>query len=253
MRHRLSYSILFTLIVGVAIAQDSAQLSTKREVMLGDQMAATIRTQQPMVTDPEVTAFVDRVLGALSRNERLRLPINISLIDNSDLIASALPGGHLVLSSGAILRADSEAEVAGLLAHALGHAQSGQFYNSGKTPQLGTIPLVFVGDQWGVCRRTSLQTILMPVAMREQSGLFETQADMLGLGYMTNAGYDPQALAGVFDHWTGKIPLSDDTKTKALELRNAAVNPIENSSDFDAIKARLTPPRVAARRPTLIK
>ncbi len=253
MRHRLSNTMFLTLVAGAALAQDLAQLSTKREVMLGDEMAATIKSKQPMVTDPEVIAFIDRVLSTLSDKERLRLPIEISLIDNSDLIASALPGGHLVLSSGAILRADSEAEVAGLLAHALGHAQSGQFFNSGKSPQ-GGIPLVFVGDQWGVCRRTSLQRLVMLAGTREQWAILEAQSDMLGLGYMTNAGYDPQALVRVFDHWTGKIPLGEDTKTKALELRNAAVNPIENTSDFDAIKARITPAKVVVRRvPTLIK
>ena len=249
--------ILLTLIAAVAFAQNRTQASTKRELMLGDEMAATIKSHQPMVTDPQVIAFVDRVLGTLSGREHLRLPIKINLIDNADLIASALPGGQLVVSSGAILRADSEAEVAGLLAHALGHAQSGQFFNSGNSRQLGTIPLVFIGDQWGVCGRTSDKTnrVLLPVGMQEQSRLFEAQADMLGLGYMTNAGYDPQALVRVFDRWRGKIPVGEDTRTRALELRNAAVNPIENTSDFDAIKARIPSARVAERRvpPTLIK
>jgi predicted Zn-dependent protease len=248
MTHRLRTTVLFTLVAGATFAQDSAQLSTKREVMVGDQMAATIRSHQPMVTDVEVTAFVDRVLGTLSRNEVLRLPIKITLLDNSDLIASALPGGNLVLSSGAILRADSEAEVAGLLSHALGHVQAGTFYVSN-----ATIPTVFVGDRWGTCRRTS-GGALMPLGTREQSSLFEAQADMLGLGYITNAGYDPQALVSVFDHWTGKFAPADDTKTRALALRNVAANQIENTSDFDRIKARLTPPKEAPRRaPTLVK
>lgn len=250
-------TILLMLIAAAAFAQNRAQVPTRREVMLGDDMAATIKSHQPMMTDPEVIAFVDRVLNTLSSKERLRLPIKITLIDNADLIASALPGGQLVVSSGAILRADSEAEVAGLLAHALGHAQSGQFFNLAKSPQLGTIPLVFVGHQWGVCGRTSDKTfrVLLPVSAQEQSRLFEAQADMLGLGYMTNAGYDPQALVRVFDHWPGKIPVGDDTKTRALELRNAAVNPIENTSDFDAMKARIPPAKVAEKRvpPTLIK
>jgi predicted Zn-dependent protease len=248
-------SILLTLIaVAGAFAQGRTQVSTKQELMLGDDLVATIISRQPLVTDPEAIAFIGGVLHALSDKEHLRLPIKITLIDNSDLIASALPGGHLVLSSGAILRADSEAELAGLLAHALGHAQSGQFYDLGKSPAVGGIPVVFLGDRWGVCTRTSVEKILMPLSMREQSKLFEAQADLLGLGYVTNANYDPQALVSVFDHWTGKIPLAEDAKTKALELRNAAVNPIENTSDFDTIKARITPVKVAMRRvPTLIK
>ena len=50
---------------------------------------------------------------------------DLEVIDNSDLIASAFPGGLLVVSSGAILRAESEAELAALVAHAMGHVQAG--------------------------------------------------------------------------------------------------------------------------------
>jgi predicted Zn-dependent protease len=235
--------VLFTLVASAC----SAQVSAQRELLLGEQMAATIDSQHPMVTDAEVIAFVRRVMGTLSRNESLRLPIKLRIIDQAELIASALPGGQLVLSSGAILRADNEAELAGLLSHALGHVQAGQFYRPNGS--LGTIPLVFIGGRWGMCTRTSDAAggMLLPIGMREQSGLFESQADMLGLGYMINAGYDPQALVSVFDHWTGKFRMGEDVKTKALAMRNVTASTVLNTSDFDRIKARLAPAHASLR------
>jgi predicted Zn-dependent protease len=239
----MKYTALFTLVAGAAWGQ----VSTQKEILLGQHMAAEIQSQHRMVADAEVTAFVQRVLGTLSKNESLRLPIKLSIVDRSELIASALPGGQLVLSSGAMLRADNEAELAGLLSHALGHVQAGQFYRANGS--LGTIPLVFIGGRWGMCTRTSDDAggMLLPIGMREQSGLFESQADMLGLGYMINAGYDPQALVSVFDHWTGKFRMGEDVKTKALAMRNVTASTVLNTSDFDRIKARLAPAHASLR------
>jgi predicted Zn-dependent protease len=239
----MKYTALFTLVAGAAWGQ----VSTQKEILLGQHMAAEIQSQHQMVADAEVTAFVQRVLGTLSKNESLRLPIKLGIVDRSELIASALPGGQLVLSSGAMLRADNEAELAGLLSHALGHVQAGQFYRANGS--LGTIPLVFIGGRWGMCTRTSDDAggMLLPIGMREQSGLFESQADMLGLGYMINAGYDPQALVSVFDHWTGKFRMGEDVKTKALAMRNVTASTVLNTSDFDRIKARLAPAHASLR------
>jgi len=95
-----------------------------------------------MVTDAEVIAFSHRVLKFLSQNEALRLQLELKVIDNPDiLVASALPGGILLLSSGAILRSDNEAELAGLLSHAMGHAQTGQVNRSSQWSG-STIPLI---------------------------------------------------------------------------------------------------------------
>jgi predicted Zn-dependent protease len=248
MRHGVTCIVLFALVASAGWAQVSAQ----REIRVGEDMAAALHSQRQMITDVEVTGFVERVLGTLSKNESLRLPIKVSVVDRSELIASALPGGQLVLSSGAILRTDNEAELAGLLSHALGHVQAGQSYRQAK--YVGSIPLVFLGGWWGICARTSdgAGGILLPVGMREQSGLFESQADMLGLGYLTNAGYDPQALVSVFDRWTGKFRMDEDVKAKALALRNTTASTVLNTSDFDRIKARLAPPKATLRRaPTL--
>jgi len=207
--------VLYMLFAGAAFPQ----VSTEKEMLLGQQLAAEIDSEQTMITDAEVTGFVDRVLKTLSRNESLRLPLKLRIIDNSELVASALPGGFLVLSSGAILRADTEAELAGLLSHAMGHVQTGQFTRP--TKAIGaSVPLVFVGGRWGSCVRSADGTgqVLMPVGLFAQSDLRESQADMLGLGYLTNAGYEPEALVSVFEQWRGKSGPGEEVRAKAAAL-----------------------------------
>src|ERR1700724_1556528 len=91
----------------VLICAVYSQTSPEKEIALGQHMAAEIESNHRAIADAEVIGYADSVLNNLSRNESLRLPLKVRVIDNSDLIA-ALPGGFLILSSGAILRAESE-------------------------------------------------------------------------------------------------------------------------------------------------
>ena len=86
-----------------------------------------------------------------------------------------------------------------------------------------------------------------------QPDLFESQADLLALGYMTNAGYDPQALVTVFDRWAAKSRPDEEVKSIALALTHVAANTILNTLAFDQIKARFAPPISPRRVPTLYK
>jgi predicted Zn-dependent protease len=113
MRRGLANFILLVLITGSL----SAQISTDKEIALGKGLAAEIQSHGRMLTDTDVAAYVNRILKTVSRD--LGLLFNLTLVDSSQPIASALPGGFLVLSSAAILRADSEAELVGLLSHAI--------------------------------------------------------------------------------------------------------------------------------------
>lgn len=243
--------MLVGLIAGAAHSQISREI--EKETALGRHMAAEIDSRQKRITDAEVTGVVQRVLETLSRDESPRLPLELRVIDNSELVASALPGGFLVLSSGAILRADTEAELAGLLSHAMGHVQLGPFVVPA-TP--GGIPLIFAGGRWGSCERSAdgAGRMFAPVGSLSRLDIRESEADRLALEYMTNAGYDPQALVSVFEHWRGKSGLDEQVKSRALALTSATASTVLNTSAFDQMKQRLAPLPASPRRiPTLYK
>lgn len=68
MAHGLSYIVVSALVA----CTPYSQVSSEKEMLLGQQMAAEIDSRQRMITDVEVTEFVDRVLKNLSRDESLR-------------------------------------------------------------------------------------------------------------------------------------------------------------------------------------
>ena len=161
--------VVFALLAGSAFAQVSPEI----EMMMGRQMAAKIDSSRGVIADAQVTGLVDRVLKTLSRAESLRFALTLTIVDNPDLVASALPGGHLVLSSGAILKADTEAELAALLAHAMGHVQARPYIDRTKA----TIPLMLIAGWWGFCGRSAVHGRRQVVCSRG-SQLFKSPKQM---------------------------------------------------------------------------
>lgn len=238
MKHVTKAMAVFALVAGHGYAQ------VPKEIALGRQITAEFDARHNMVTDAQVIDFVQSVLKNLSRDEFLRLPLTLRVVEDSEAVASALPGGTVLLSSGAILQAENEAELAALLSHAMGHVQAGQ--SSRSNPSTTGIPVIFMGGPWGYCVRARNGRR----SMLAQTDLFETQADFLGLGYLTHAGYDPQALVSVFAH--GEFSPREEVKSMAVALTNAST--VLNTSAFDEIRRRLTlPPTPRPAVPTLYK
>ena len=76
---------------------------------------------------------------------------------------------------------------------------------------------------------------------------------MFALEYMTNAGYDSQALFNVFEHWRGPFGPDEEVRAKVLALTNVAGTTVVSTSEFDQVKAGLTRPASPRRPPTLYK
>ena len=95
--------------------------SLEREIALGKQAAQEVEKTSKLVNDPVVTEYVNRVGQNLVRNSDAKVPFTIKVIDSDEINAFALPGGFFYVNSGLILRADEEAELAGVMAHEIAH------------------------------------------------------------------------------------------------------------------------------------
>jgi predicted Zn-dependent protease len=184
--------------------------SAGTESRMGKLYALEIEKSVPLISDPLVTGYMNRIGQKIVMNSDCQQPFTIKVIDSEQINAFALPGGFLFVSSGLILKAGNEAELAGVMAHEIAHVcahhAAREMTRLGYT-QLGAIPLIMVGG-WAGCGLSAASGIVVPAAFMQFSREFEEQADYLGVQYIYRAGYDPRAYISFFE------------RVQALEKRN---------------------------------
>ena len=176
--------------------------SVEKEIALGKGLAQQVERQAKIINDPMIAEYVNRVGQNLVRNSDAKVPFTIKVIDSEEVNAFALPGGFFFVNSGLILKADNEAELAGVMAHEIAHvaARHGtRQATRGEIAQLATIPLIFMGGGWTTYGIYQAASVLVPIGFLKFSRGFESEADMLGLEYMYKAGYDPTSFVDFFE------------------------------------------------------
>src|SRR6202049_4060054 len=90
--------------------------SIEKEIGLGKGLAQEVERSAKIVDDPVIAEYVNRIGQNLVRNSDAKVPFTIKVIDSEDVNAFALPGCFFFVNSGLILKADTEAELAGVIA-----------------------------------------------------------------------------------------------------------------------------------------
>src|SRR5881296_3601969 len=130
--------------------------SIEKEIALGKQLAQEVERQAKIVDDPVIAEYVNRVGQNLVRNSDAKVPFTIKVLDSEEVNAFALPGGFFFVNSGLILKAESEAELAGVMAHEIAHiaARHGtRQATRGQLVNIASIPLIFMGGWTGYAIR----------------------------------------------------------------------------------------------------
>jgi beta-barrel assembly-enhancing protease len=180
--------------------------SLDREVRLGRQLAAEVDRTAKFITDPVVNEYVNRIGQNLVLHSDAKETFTIKVIDSMDVNAFALPGGFLYVNSGVLLAADEEAEIAGVMAHEIGHvaARHGvEQASKGTLAQYLSIPLIFIGGPLGAIAQ-NVANLAVPLTFLKFSRGAEQEADRLGLQYLWAAGYDPTAMLSFFEKLKAK-------------------------------------------------
>lgn len=175
--------------------------SIEKEIALGRQMAQEVEQTAKIVDDPVISEYVNRVGQNLVRNSDAKVPFTIKVIDSDEVNAFALPGGFFFVNTGILELAQSEAELAGVMAHEIAHvtARHGtRQATRGQVANLATIPLIFLGGWTGYGIRQAA-SLAIPLTFLKFSRGFEKEADFLGVQYLYAAGYDPSAMVQFFE------------------------------------------------------
>src|SRR5215467_10708929 len=233
--------------------------SLEKEIALGKQLAQEVERQAKIIDDPIIAEYVNRVGQNLVRNSDAKVPFTIKVLDSEEVNAFALPGGFFFVNSGLMLKAESEAELAGVMAHEIAHvaARHGtKQATKGEIVNLATIPLIFMGGWTGYAIRQGAG-LAIPLGFLKFSQAMESEADYLGLQYLYKSGYDPTAFVDFFEKiqslekkkpgtlakvFSSHPPTDNRIKSAQKEIDKileAKPEYVVNTSEFNDVKNRL--------------
>ncbi len=232
---------------------------TESEVKMGRMLAAQVDKEAKFVDDPIITEYVNRVGQNIVLHSDAKVPFTIKVIDADEVNAFALPGGFFYVNKGLILAADNEAELAGVMAHEIAHvAARHAMENEAKMRAIdyGMLAGMILGGPIVSNVLYNGGQFFEGMAFLKFSRGAEEEADKLGVQYMWAAGYDPGAMATMFEKLEAKNkkkpgtiaklfqdhPAPADRRQSAIAL--AARFPereeyVISSSEFQRVKNRL--------------
>ncbi len=188
------------------------------ELQVGKEAMLEVNRQMPLLPDSSpVSRYVNdlgKKLAAHAPGEPW--PYAFHVVNQKDINAFALPGGTIYVNLGTIQAADSEAELAGVLAHEIAHVVQRHGTRSASKQLAAQVPLALLAGMLG--KSTAAQAAAMGISFGvgsyflKNSRQSESEADLLGADIMYDAGYDPHALAEFF------TKLQDEAGGRGSEL-----------------------------------
>jgi hypothetical protein len=200
------------LLAQTVIKPPKNRYTPKQDVELGREAVAEIRKEYPVITDERITRYLGTlgnrlVSAAPSELNEAVYEYSFTPINLKEINAFALPGGPMFVQRGMFDAAASEGEVVGVMAHELSHVllrHGTANASKAQNPwlQLGQIAGIVGGAVVGGATGSAIaQTSQFGLGtwLLKYSREYEKQADLLGAQIMARAGYDPRALARMFE------------------------------------------------------
>lgn len=178
--------------------------SRQQDVELGREAAAQVRKQYQVAQSPELQAYVRRIGQKLASTPAAGdFPYTFTVLNDPSVNAAALPGGPVFVNSGLISAVDSEAELAAVIAHEIAHVELRHGTSQVSKATIIQLPATIAGAALGQGATAQIVQAGLGVGL---NGLFlsysreaESEADALGVRIMSQAGYDPMAMARFFN------------------------------------------------------
>ncbi len=180
---------------------DFVLMSEKQEISMGRRYDPEIRKKYGVYDDPKLQAYVQQVGERLAANShRSKLVYRFTVLDSPDVNAFALPGGYIYITRGILAYINSEAELAAVLGHEIGHVtarHSVRQYTSAMAANIGAGILSAVVPELGGQAGQQLLNVIGNALLSGYGREHELESDRLGAEYLARSGYDPNAVLGV--------------------------------------------------------
>ena len=198
--------------IGIRILKEGQE----KDIKTGEKAVREMRASgmmPPEVEDEELTAYVNKLGKKIADHSDLKVPLQITALNSEEINAFALPGGFLFVNTGLIAQAETESELAGVIAHEIAHVTARHGARLMKKANIYNIlfqavqvaAMVFTGGAVGAGTYYALQYgffglgMVLNLTLLGVSRDYEEEADQLGAQYAWNAGYDPKGFVSFFD------------------------------------------------------
>ena len=257
---RISTILALTLALALSAHADSrTQLkpgwnlfSPEQDVDMGREVAKQADRELSILNDRQATTYIDALGKQLAAHAPggEKYPFQFKIVNDKAINAFALPGGFVYINRGAIEAADNEAQIAGVMAHEIGHVVLRHGTNQVSKAYLAQAPLSILG---GVLGSNSVGSVLaqLGVGFAANSILLkysrdaERQADLMGTQTLYDTGYDPKAMVQFFEK------IQAESKGRASEFFSDHPNPENRISSVQHEIEKLggMPPRARSDSP----
>ncbi|MBT3520451.1 MAG: M48 family metalloprotease [Gammaproteobacteria bacterium] len=198
-------------------------MSISQEKKLGDIIYSQILGSFNLINDPIVTSYI-QMLGnrLLMSNNSSSIKYRFLVVNHPSINAFATPGGVIVINSGVILKTNSEAELASVLAHEIAHVKArhlSRMHEASSKVDITTALTVIANIIAGMYDTSTLgKTLIATQGIKAQKQIsfireHEREADRLAINILANANINPKAMSGFF-----KTLLKENNEANALEF-----------------------------------
>ncbi len=247
---------------GAVLLLASCVPNTAQEVDMGNQYAQQIEQQLPLVRDPEIVRYINVLGDSIARVVDDRsLTWRFNVVDQDEINAFAVPGGHIYVNRGLIARTTNMSELAGVIGHEIAHVTQRH-----SMKQMAAAQRANVGFGIGCIVAPSLcqgiagtgASVLAQAGFAKFSRDDESEADKFGVRYVSRSGIDPRGMPSMFrillrerernpsgvEAWFASHPI-EESRIRVTEEEIAKIDPVvlqslsRDSRSFQTFKTRL--------------
>jgi predicted Zn-dependent protease len=175
-------------------------ISTDDEWKMGQQLETELAKQLRLVNDPSTVAYVNRIgQRIVAQSEMSGRPWEFHVVADPEINAFNIPGGHVYVNTGLILAAKNTSELAGVMAHEIGHGTARHATERLTAAHgINTLGGILLGRNPSTTKQIAAQIAATGV-LAKYSRSAEREADQLGVRYMYGAGYNPSGMGTMFE------------------------------------------------------
>ncbi len=221
-------------------------VSEEDEIRIGQEVSANLLGAAPLVKDDGLQRYVN-IVGrwVAQQSERQSLPWHFGVIESNDVNAFAAPGGYIFITKGLYQKLKSESELAGVLAHEVGHVIKRHHIDLMRKGSAISYGSALLDKKLKTDKNQYIKNLVgngAEILARRLDKTAEFEADRIGVVLVTRAGYEPYGLPSVLqkiaainsgDNSVALLfkthPHPEDRLSKLLESMGEALVPYENA------------------------